>query len=150
MGTLPESLCDSRRRHVAASLDGCRWIAVEPVQQSLSISPFLTCLRACWLMARVSVCVVSVFICMPCLVGSVEERIVQRAQKKLFLDSMVNRGSTAQVGGRVDGWEEWRVGPSCSSSIACLVLSPHARLEIVLWRLAIGGVVCRGAYWCTL
>ena len=27
--------------------------------------------------------------------GSVEERIVQRAQKKLFLDSMVNRGSTA-------------------------------------------------------
>jgi len=27
----------------------------------------------------------------------VEERIVQRAQKKLFLDSMVNRGSTAQV-----------------------------------------------------
>jgi hypothetical protein len=29
--------------------------------------------------------------------GSVEERIVQRAQKKLFLDSMVNRGSTAQA-----------------------------------------------------
>ena len=28
--------------------------------------------------------------------GSVEERIVQRAQKKLFLDGMVNRGSTAQ------------------------------------------------------
>ena len=28
--------------------------------------------------------------------GSVEERIVQRAQKKLFLDCMVNRGSTAQ------------------------------------------------------
>lgn len=27
--------------------------------------------------------------------GSVEERIVQRAQKKLFLDTMVNRGSTA-------------------------------------------------------
>jgi SWI/SNF-related matrix-associated actin-dependent regulator of chromatin subfamily A member 5 len=27
--------------------------------------------------------------------GSIEERIVQRAQKKLFLDSMVNRGSTA-------------------------------------------------------
>ena len=30
-------------------------------------------------------------------VGSVEERIVQRAQKKLFLDGMVNRGSTAQA-----------------------------------------------------
>ena len=29
--------------------------------------------------------------------GSVEERIVQRAQKKLFLDSMVNRGSTARA-----------------------------------------------------
>jgi len=29
--------------------------------------------------------------------GSVEERIVQRAQKKLFLDSMVNRGSSAQA-----------------------------------------------------
>ena len=28
--------------------------------------------------------------------GSIEERIVQRAQKKLFLDGMVNRGSTAQ------------------------------------------------------
>lgn len=28
--------------------------------------------------------------------GTVEERIVQRAQKKLFLDCMVNRGSTAQ------------------------------------------------------
>ena len=28
--------------------------------------------------------------------GTVEERIVQRAKKKLFLDSMVNRGSTAQ------------------------------------------------------
>ena len=28
--------------------------------------------------------------------GSVEERIVQRAQKKLFLDGMVNRGSTSQ------------------------------------------------------
>lgn len=29
--------------------------------------------------------------------GSVEERIVQRAQKKLFLDAMVNRGSSAQA-----------------------------------------------------
>jgi len=29
--------------------------------------------------------------------GSVEERIVQRAQKKLFLDSLVNRGSTANA-----------------------------------------------------
>lgn len=29
--------------------------------------------------------------------GSVEERIVQRAQKKLFLDSMINRGSTANA-----------------------------------------------------
>ena len=29
--------------------------------------------------------------------GSVEQRIVQRAQKKLFLDSMVNRGSSAKV-----------------------------------------------------
>ena len=29
--------------------------------------------------------------------GSVEERIVQRAQKKLFLDGMVNRGSTNQA-----------------------------------------------------
>ena len=29
--------------------------------------------------------------------GSVEERIVQRAQRKLFLDSMINRGSTAQA-----------------------------------------------------
>jgi superfamily II DNA/RNA helicase len=29
--------------------------------------------------------------------GTVEERIVQRAQKKLFLDKMVNRGSTAQA-----------------------------------------------------
>jgi SWI/SNF-related matrix-associated actin-dependent regulator of chromatin subfamily A member 5 len=28
--------------------------------------------------------------------GTIEERIVQRAQKKLFLDTMVNRGSTAQ------------------------------------------------------
>jgi SWI/SNF-related matrix-associated actin-dependent regulator of chromatin subfamily A member 5 len=28
--------------------------------------------------------------------GTIEERIVQRAKKKLFLDSMVNRGSTAQ------------------------------------------------------
>lgn len=28
--------------------------------------------------------------------GTIEERIVQRARKKLFLDSMVNRGSTAQ------------------------------------------------------
>ena len=27
--------------------------------------------------------------------GTMEERIVQRAQKKLFLDAMVNRGSTA-------------------------------------------------------
>ena len=31
--------------------------------------------------------------------GSVEERIVQRAQKKLFLDACVNRGSTAQAEG---------------------------------------------------
>jgi len=30
-------------------------------------------------------------------VGTVEERIVQRAQKKLFLDSLVNRGSTSQA-----------------------------------------------------
>ena len=29
--------------------------------------------------------------------GSVEECIVQRAQRKLFLDGMVNRGSTAQA-----------------------------------------------------
>ena len=29
--------------------------------------------------------------------GSVEERIVQRAQKKLFLDACVNRGSTARA-----------------------------------------------------
>jgi hypothetical protein len=29
--------------------------------------------------------------------GTVEQRIVQRAQKKLFLDSMVNRGSTAKA-----------------------------------------------------
>lgn len=29
--------------------------------------------------------------------GTVEECIVQRAQRKLFLDSMVNRGSTAQA-----------------------------------------------------
>jgi hypothetical protein len=29
--------------------------------------------------------------------GSVEERIIQRAQKKLFLDSVINRGSTAQA-----------------------------------------------------
>jgi SWI/SNF-related matrix-associated actin-dependent regulator of chromatin subfamily A member 5 len=29
--------------------------------------------------------------------GTMEERIVQRAQKKLFLDVMVNRGSTAQA-----------------------------------------------------
>jgi SWI/SNF-related matrix-associated actin-dependent regulator of chromatin subfamily A member 5 len=29
--------------------------------------------------------------------GTVEERIVQRAQKKLFLDTMVNRGSSAQA-----------------------------------------------------
>ena len=27
--------------------------------------------------------------------GTMEERVVQRAQKKLFLDAMVNRGSTA-------------------------------------------------------
>ena len=30
-------------------------------------------------------------------VGSVEERIIQRAQKKLFLDGMINRGSTANA-----------------------------------------------------
>mmetsp|Transcript_29170 Transcript_29170/g.56796 ORF Transcript_29170/g.56796 Transcript_29170/m.56796 type:complete len:1721 (-) Transcript_29170:714-5876(-) len=29
--------------------------------------------------------------------GTMEERVVQRAQKKLFLDTMVNRGSTAQA-----------------------------------------------------
>lgn len=29
--------------------------------------------------------------------GSIEERIVQRAQKKLFLDSMINRGGTANA-----------------------------------------------------
>mgnify|MGYP003323312261 CR=1 FL=1 len=29
--------------------------------------------------------------------GTVEERIVQRAEKKLYLDQMVNRGSTAQA-----------------------------------------------------
>lgn len=29
--------------------------------------------------------------------GTVEERIVQRAEKKLYLDKMVNQGSTAQA-----------------------------------------------------
>lgn len=29
--------------------------------------------------------------------GTVEERIVQRAEKKLYLDQMVNRGSSAKM-----------------------------------------------------
>ena len=29
--------------------------------------------------------------------GTVEERIIQRAEKKLYLDQMVNRGSTANA-----------------------------------------------------
>jgi SNF2 family DNA or RNA helicase len=29
--------------------------------------------------------------------GTVEERIIQRAEKKLYLDQMVNRGSTEQA-----------------------------------------------------
>ena len=29
--------------------------------------------------------------------GTVEERMIQRAEKKLYLDQMVNRGSTAQA-----------------------------------------------------
>ena len=47
--------------------------------------------------------------------GTVEERIVQRAQKKLYLDSMVNRGSTAkaeEIDNYIEENEEEGVDPS--------------------------------------
>lgn len=48
--------------------------------------------------------------------SSVEERMLQRADAKLYLDQMVNRGSTARV--RVGGWSVARCAGSRMLSLA--------------------------------
>lgn len=51
--------------------------------------------------------------------STVEERILQRADAKLYLDQMVNRGSTAQVGG-VRGVGDGGAGSLESTHQICL------------------------------
>jgi hypothetical protein len=63
--------------------------------------------------------------------GAVEERIYDRAQKKLFLSEMVNRDSTGQVLINTMSRAAWRAAPSCAE--LCRVPTPrHAELRYAM------------------